>query len=103
MNINLDNLSWFPKVEKPTKEYNLAPYKPKDIKNALRHKTLSSAPGYDDIVYSFLVKMPSLHRILATSFTRIRDEGVAPDSWGSSKIILIKKNKDETDDEPTNF
>ena len=84
-------------------EYNLAPYKHKDLKNALRNKNLNSAPGYDDIVYSFLMKMPTLHKILATSFTRIRDNGVAPDSWGSSKIILIKKNKDDQDDEPSNF
>jgi hypothetical protein len=49
------------------------------------------------------MKMPTLHKILATSFTRIRDNGVAPDSWGSSKIILIKKNKDDPDDEPSNF
>jgi hypothetical protein len=47
--------------------------------------------------------MPSLHKVLATSFTCIRDNGVAPDSWGSSKIILIKKNKDDPDDEPSNY
>ena len=47
--------------------------------------------------------MPSLHRVLATTFTRIRDEGVAPNSWGFSKIILIKKNKDDSDDEPSHF
>jgi hypothetical protein len=41
VDINLDKLSWFPKVEKPTTEYNLAPYKPKDIKNALRNKNLN--------------------------------------------------------------
>ena len=59
--------------------------------------------GYDDIVYTYLVKMPSLHKALATAFTRIRDEGVAPDSWGASKIILLKKNHEDSDHEPTNF
>ena len=64
---------------------------------------MTSAPGYDGIVYSYLMKMPSLHKVLATAFTRIRDKGVAPDSWGLSKVILIKKNQDDPDNEPTNF
>ena len=30
--INIEELDWFPKVEPLTKEYNLSPYTPKDIK-----------------------------------------------------------------------
>ena len=60
----------------------------------------TSAPGQDEIVYAYLVKMPALHRYLATAFTRVRDEGVAPDSWGLSKIILIKKSQEEPDSVP---
>ena len=101
--IDLSDLAWFPEVDKPKIEYNLNPYKPKDIKNALRNKNMTSAPGYDGIVYSYLMKMPSLHKVLATAFTRIRDKGVAPESWGLSKVILIKKNQDDPDNEPTNF
>ena len=40
---------------------------------------------------------------MATSFTKIRYEGVAPECWGTSKIVLIKKNKEESDNEPSNF
>ena len=101
--IDLSDLSWFPKVDKPKIEYDLTPYKPKDIKNALRHKDLTSAPGVDGIVYSYLMKMPTLHKVLATAFTRIRDKGVAPECWGLSKVILIKKNPEEPDNDPTNF
>ena len=46
--------------------------------------------------------MPFLHQALATAFTRIRDDGVAPDSWAQSKVIL-KKDPAATDDEPTHF
>ena len=102
-NINIEDLDWFPPVEPPTREYNLHPYTPKDIKNALKKKDKNSAPGYDEIVYEYLVKMPSLHKSLATAFTQIRDQGVAPDSWGASKVILIKKKSDDPDDIPTNF
>ena len=101
--INIEDLEWFPSVEPPTKEYNLSPYTPKDIKMALKKKNKNSAPGYDEIVYEYLFNMPSLHRSLATAFTQIRDQGVAPDSWGASKVILIKKKADDPDDIPANF
>ena len=32
--INIEQLDWFLEVESPTKEYNLSPYTPKNIKNA---------------------------------------------------------------------
>ena len=76
----MDKLNWFPKIEAPTIEYNTSPYTPKDIKAALTNKDKNSAPGYDGIVYEYLLNLPFLHQSLATAFTRIRDEGVAPDS-----------------------
>ena len=103
VDINTNDLKWFLDVEKPTVDYNLSPYTPKDIRNVLRKKDSNSAPGYDEIVYEYLNKMPFLHQALATSFTRIRDEGIAPDAWGASKIILLKKVKDDENDIPTNF
>ena len=41
--INLEDLSWFPPVDPPTIEYNLLPYTPKDIRNALKKKDKNSA------------------------------------------------------------
>ena len=101
--INPEDLDWFPTVAKPSIPYNLSPYTPKCIRNALYKKCNNSAPGEDDIVYLYLKKMPYLHQVLATAFTGIRDKGIAPDAWGSSKIILIKKDKDGPDDNMTNF
>ena len=54
-------------------------------------------------MYLYLKKMPYLHKVLATAFTGIRDRGVAPEAWSSSKVILIKKDSDGPDDEMTNF
>ena len=101
--IDFDKLKWFPSVEAPSIPYDLSPYTPKDIRSALSKKNSNSAPGYDEIVYEYLQKLPYLHKALATSFTRIRDNGVAPDSWGKSKIVLIKKDKEASNEEPTNF
>ena len=101
--IDFDKLKWFPRVEAPSIPYDLSPYTPKDIRSALSKKNSNSAPGYDEIVYEYLQKLPYLHKALATSFTRIRDNGVAPDSWGKSKIVLIKKDKEASNEEPTNF
>ena len=101
--VNTEDLTWFPQVEKPTKEYNLDPYTPTDIKHALGRKDKTSAPGFNDIVYEFLLKLPSLHKPLATAFTQIRDDGIAPDSWGTSRVILIKKSNEDPDNNPSNF
>ena len=103
IDIDLERLSWFPNVNPPSTPYNLSAYTPKDIRGALLRKDKDSAPGYDDVVYVYLLKIPYLHQVLATTFTRIRDEGVAPDAWGASKIILLKKDEDEPNDEPTQF
>ena len=94
-------MNWFPKVEAPTVNYNLDPYKPKDIRKALGKEDKSSAPGYDDIVYGYLMNMSYVHKVLATLFTQIIDTGVAPDIWGSSKVKLIHKSG--SDDNPMNF
>ena len=103
VSIDLEGLSWFPKVEAPTRQYNLSAYTPKDIKHALYKKSNSSAPGEDGIVYAYLKKMPYIHKVLATAFTGIRDKGEAPDSWAKSKVILIKKDENSSDDDPKNF
>ena len=100
---NIEDLAWFPTVEPPTKEYNMRPYSPKNTKRALMKKDKNSAPSYNEIVYEYLLKMPSLHKYLARAFTQIRDQGVAPDSWGASRVVLIKKNAGDPDDTPTNF
>ena len=103
VDIAQEDLAWFPTVEEPSVPYNLSPYTPRDIKHALYKKSNNSAPGEDEIVYQYLKKMPYIHKVLATAFTGIRNNGKAPDSWGSSKVILIKKNEEGPDDDPTNF
>ena len=47
--------------------------------------------------------MPYIHMVLATSFTGIRDKGEAPDLWAKSKIILIKKDENSSDNDPKSF
>ena len=100
--IDIEKLDWFPAIENPTVSYNISPYKPKDIKAALLNKK-KSAPGYDAIVYDYLLNMPFLHQSLATAFTRIRGKGIAPKSWGESRMILIKKDSEASDNNPRNF
>ena len=56
VNIPQEDLSWFPTVEKPSVPYNLKPYTPKDIKQALYKKSNTSDPGEDGVVYQYLKK-----------------------------------------------
>ena len=73
--INLDDLSWFPSIEEPSKQYNMKPNTPKDIEMALLDKDKNSAPGFDGIVYEYILKVPYLHKVLATTFTKILHTG----------------------------
>ena len=45
-------------------------FTPADIRKALGKKDKTSAPGYDDIIYEYLLNMPYVHKVLATMFTR---------------------------------
>ena len=89
--VDPEQLKWFPTVEEPTVPYNMDPYKPKDIMKALSKKNKNSAPGEDGVVYEYFQKMTSLHKVLATAFSKVRDSGDVPDSWAKSKLILLKK------------
>ena len=90
-------------LDKPLVSYNLSPYKPKDIRNALHRKCSNTAPGEDNIVYHYLKKMPYLHKVLATEFTKIREKGEAPKEWASSTVILIMKDKKGATDDFSKF
>ena len=101
--IDLSKLSWFPQVEEPRVPYDLTPYTQDDITKTLKQKSQNSAPGDDEIIYRYLSKLPSTHTFLATLFTSIRDKSQAPQTWASSKIILLSKDDEnkETGDPNT--
>ena len=103
LHIDIDKLDWFPKVEKPEVAYDLSPYTSEDISNALKMKNQTSAPGDDQILYAYLTNLPSIHPLLATMFTHIRDTGEAPESWGLSNIILIPKGDNIDQNNPADF
>ena len=95
-------LNWFPYIpEKLSSDFDLNCVKPKDIKNILRSKNSTSAPGPDGVVYGLLKKLPSAQHFMATLFSKILITGQPPTSWSFSKITLIHK-KEETDN-PANF
>ena len=100
-NVNFDKLDWFPELDPPKVAYNMKAFTPADIRKALGKIDKTSAPGYDDIIYEYLMNMPYVHKVLATMFTRIQDQGIAPDIWGESKVKLIHKSG--STDQPSNF
>jgi hypothetical protein len=51
VDVDKDNLKWFPDIEPPTVPYNMNAFRPSDIRKALGKKDKTSAPGYDDILY----------------------------------------------------
>ena len=55
------------------------------------------APGEDGVLYGVLARLPSIHHILATLFTKINKSCLAPSSWASSLVVLAHKDGDPKD------
>ena len=101
---NVDGLNWFPYLHTPHSkfQFNNGYVKPKDIKNILRAKKSTSAPGPDGITYGILRKLPSTHHFLATLYSRIiRNSPQTPTLWQLSNVSLIYKRNEPSN--PKNF
>ena len=101
--LNLNNLNWFPTINSRqfSSDFNLKPFKPKDIRKIIKSKSSSSSPGPDGVTYGLLKKLPCVHKILATLYSKLLVTPKPPSSWSTSRITLIHK-KDDTDI-PSNF
>ena len=101
--VDISKLDWFPSVNMPDNftPFNLDPIKPRDIRNVIKSKNNSSAPGPDGITYGILKKLTCTHHILATLYSKLLLSPEPPTSWGNSKITLIYKKGEASD--PTNF
>ena len=71
------------------------------IKTIVKSKVKSSSPGDDNILYGFLLNLPTTHHFLATLYNKIDECDRAPDSFAQSNIKMIYKSEDAKD--PTNF
>ena len=72
-------------------EYNLNAFRPIVIRKALGKKDTSSSAGYDNIIYEYLFNMLFIHKVLATTFTMIRDTGKVKISRNAAKSSLSQK------------
>ena len=62
---NLGNLYWFPWLPNSNDAcFNMDAIRPKHIKEMLRAKKPTSAPGNDGILYGLLRKLPTTHRFI---------------------------------------
>ena len=75
----------------PTTPYDSSAIRPCQIKRILKMKSPNSAPGEDGLLYGILLKLPSLHHILPTLFTKMNVSCLAPASWAQSTVVLAHK------------
>ena len=101
--INVQDTNWFPNIN--TKDnltaFNVNAIKPKDVKKIVQSKSNTSAAGPDGISYAIMKKLPCLHHILATLYSKLLSNPEPPLSWSNSKVTLIYKKGDTND--PANF
>ena len=83
--------SWFPAIKSPSVPFDLSPITPSLVKATLRKANIHSAAGFDGVTYSLLAKLPSMHHILATLFSKVLAFGRPPATWSQAKIKLIHK------------
>ena len=67
------------------------------MKNILKKKSATSAPGEDGLLYGVLKNLPSTHHFLDTEYNKIDESETAPDIFAKSNIILIHKRGDDSD------
>jgi hypothetical protein len=84
-------LFWFPQTDLPTVQYDTSRITPSIVKEILRKKSATSAPGEDGLMYGFLSNLPAVHHFLATLYNKIDECGIAPDCWTDSLVVLIHK------------
>ena len=101
VHINSAKLDWFPEVEPPTVPYNSSPITPMDVRDIIRGKSPTTAPGEDGLLYGVLGKLPSVHHFLATHYNKTDASSLAPKAWTGSLVKLLHKAGSTL--EPTNF
>ncbi len=99
--VDENDLSWFPDLPEARVPFNMDPVRPRDIRATIQSKSSGSAPGPDGISYAVLKKLPCLHHILATLYSKLLTKPDPPLLWSTSKITLIYKKNDPS--EPQNF
>ena len=87
--IDTDELDWFVEVEPPTIPFNQDPIRPCEVKEILRKKAANTAPGEDGVLFGVLARLPTLHHVLATLYTRTTESSLAPASWANSLVVLV--------------
>ena len=101
VHIDSAKLDWFPEVEPPTVPYNSSPITPKEVRDIIRGKSPTTAPGEDGLLYGVLGKLPSVHHFLATHYNKTDASSLAPKAWTGSLVKLL--HKAGSTDEPSNF
>jgi len=97
VDIDTTKLDWFVPTQPPTVPYEQSEIRPCQVKEILKGKSPNTAPGEDGVLYGVLAKLPSIHHILATLFTKTNESSLAPASWASSLVVLAYKDGDPMD------
>ena len=71
------SINWLPFIPDEQKQvpYNMSVIKPQDVKQILSPRSNTSSPGPDGISYVIMKRLPCLHHVLATLYTKILQSG----------------------------
>ena len=95
--LDMTKLDWMIDPPPPTVPYNSDAVRPCQVKKILKSKSPNKAPGEDGVLYGVLLRLPSIHHILATLYTRTNESNLAPASWATSSVVLAHKGGDPKD------
>ena len=86
--LDIEKLQWYPEVKLSLGQgfapFDLSPIRPKEVCDTLKKAKQHSASGPDGIPYGILTKLPSVHHVLATLYTKVATSGSPPDTWSES-------------------
>ena len=97
VDVDTSKLDWYLPTQPPTIRFDHSEVRPCQVKEILKGKSPNTAPGEDGVLYGVLARLPSIHHILATLFTKTNQSSLAPASWSSSLVVLAHKDGDTKD------
>ena len=76
-------------------EFDIGPFRPAEVKNAIKSTKNGKAAGPDNVVAELLkTDLEARTKELTKLFNKVKEEGVAPKSWNRGLIIKLPKKGD---------
>ena len=77
------------------REFDIGAFRPGEVKNAIKSTKSGKAAGHDNVVAELLkTDLEDRTKELTKLFNKVKEEGIAPNSWNRGLIVKLTKKGD---------